>query len=146
MDEGSYKVDEVSYDLKSSIQYLEEHTTFYPPDSELAGWNNHAMDLNSDHVVQISAQEITTLQGTRYLADLLASSPAETRKIGVLNFASAKNPGGGFLKGAQAQVSVRNQRNRYRLLFNLLGRVSGPFVDSLPRSHDECGAKVLHST
>ncbi|QDT42173.1 hypothetical protein Pan241w_22540 [Gimesia alba] len=40
----------------------------------------------------------TTLEGSRALA-----AAEETGRIGVLNFASAKNPGGGFLGGSQAQ-------------------------------------------
>lgn len=46
---------------------------------------------------QFAVRNETTLTG----AEKLSSEPFQ--KIGVLNFASAKNPGGGFLKGAQAQ-------------------------------------------
>ncbi|MFO8003066.1 TIGR02452 family protein [Thioalkalivibrio sp.] len=40
----------------------------------------------------------TTLAGARRLA-----GREDTGRVGVLNFASAKNPGGGFLQGSQAQ-------------------------------------------
>ena len=52
--------------------------------------------------------EYSTLVGARkvYLALPRNTDPSINKKIGVLNFASAKRPGGGFIIGCQAQVRL----------------------------------------
>lgn len=50
------------------------------------------------HVTEISVSNETTLEAARRLA-----GDVEQGAVFVLNFASAKNPGGGFLGGSQAQ-------------------------------------------
>lgn len=47
---------------------------------------------------EFAVKNETTLMGAEFMAQT-----QQFEKIGVLNFASAKNPGGGFLNGAQAQ-------------------------------------------
>ena len=110
IEHGSYEVDGISYDLKEKIELLKANTTYYPVDSDLSEWSTIPQTLG-DSEVQITVCECSTLTGAREMKKCLQSpSPKESpeansaRKIGVLSFGSAKNPGGGFINGAQAQV------------------------------------------
>jgi uncharacterized protein (TIGR02452 family) len=85
-------------DLRSALADCLNGTQCYDPDSLR---NTREQVLKQP--VRFSETDFdvineTTLQG----AARLAAKPAE-RRIAVLNFASAKNPGGGFLGGAHAQ-------------------------------------------
>ena len=115
IEDGSYEVDGISYDLKEKIDLLKTNTTYYAADSDLSEWSTIPQTMvDSKSRVHITVCECSTLTGTRKINESL-QSPTESpeadnasvqKKVGVLSFGSAKNPGGGFIKGAQAQVQA----------------------------------------
>ncbi|OJT13805.1 hypothetical protein TRAPUB_9652 [Trametes pubescens] len=106
INDGHYTLDGTMYDLRVPVAVSKQHTQYYAPDSLLSTWQNSPPPTrpNSDST-NFSVLEVSTLEGVRLLHDALRPDTpnAPAHKIGVLNFASAKKPGGGFLSGAQAQ-------------------------------------------
>ncbi|KAF9460725.1 hypothetical protein BDZ94DRAFT_1265360 [Collybia nuda] len=99
--ETGFDLNGIYYNLASKTTESKRRTRYFAPDSLLSTWSispTPTFPASSIHT-EFSILEISTLDGARYLAnDILDGG-----KIGVLNFASAKKPGGGFLNGAQAQ-------------------------------------------
>jgi uncharacterized protein (TIGR02452 family) len=111
LEEGQYHSSkgtliDVANDLKKCLS----HTTYF--DSETLVQIRDKI-LKQDKIYPTTEFEVkneTTLTGTERLSKLNGI-------IGVLNFASAKNPGGGFLTGAQAQEeSLARSSGLYRSL------------------------------
>lgn len=73
------------------------NTRYYEP-VELDNIRERVLSQSGMIQTTFAVTNETTLQGC---ATLVASG--EYQRIGVLNFASARNPGGGFLRGARAQ-------------------------------------------
>lgn len=80
--------------LKSCVTY----TQYYTPE-QLTQLTQHLLSQPRKFPeTTFSVVNETTLEGAKRLSQI-----PEIERIGVLNFASARNPGGGFLKGSQAQ-------------------------------------------
>jgi len=106
LEKGSYRANDVDYDLSKAVKEMNENTFCFAADSELSKWHSAAPTFDEDKArpeVKITVTECSTLVGARALKETLVSEEEEGARIGVLNFASAKNPGGGFMTGAQAQ-------------------------------------------
>ena len=100
---GSYNIEGRTFDLTRCIEEMKNATLFFPENSDLSEWRTQALSNEPDRrAVDITVTERSTLSGARALKRELNGN--STERIGVLSFASAKNPGGGFLTGAQAQV------------------------------------------
>jgi uncharacterized protein (TIGR02452 family) len=76
--------------LGKLLRQAKDGTCSYPPEARVR------VPAFPDRPTRIAVMNATTLDAARELAE-------EGHRVAALNFASAKNPGGGFLSGARAQ-------------------------------------------
>ncbi len=95
LDRGSYVVDGMTVSLSDALDAMRSGTVLYTP-ADLEALVD-SMEPKQQGNTRISVCNCTTFAAARSLFDEGFSNPL------CLNFASAKNPGGGFLSGAQAQ-------------------------------------------
>ncbi|KAK0486277.1 hypothetical protein IW261DRAFT_1454695 [Armillaria novae-zelandiae] len=95
---GHFDLHGAKHDLATAEERSCRSTKYYAPNSLLSTWSQ-TPGPSLVAKTHITISEISTLEGLRNLA----TSNSHGGKIAVLNFASAKNPGGGFLSGARAQ-------------------------------------------
>ncbi|KAJ7287088.1 hypothetical protein C8J57DRAFT_1282761 [Mycena rebaudengoi] len=116
-------VERGGFDLNGETHTVEDlskshsATDHYPPDNPLSGWAADSRPPDAiSHQTELVLCQNSTLEGVQYCISL-------GRKIGVLNFASARRPGGGFLGGARAQEeSIARSSNLYSSLMTPQGQ------------------------
>lgn len=97
LQDGSYTVNFEPVNIQRVLEYAVGNTVFHPSSETLS-----LPEPAGTFSVQIEVTRETTLEAGRRLHSELGSEAASSA-LCVLNFASAKNPGGGFQKGSQAQ-------------------------------------------
>jgi uncharacterized protein (TIGR02452 family) len=92
--------------LGKLLRQAKDGTCSYPPEADLR------VPAFPDRSTRIEVVNASTLDAARGLAD-------KGHRVAALNFASAKNPGGGFLNGAQAQEeSLARASGLYAMLLD----------------------------
>jgi len=130
---GGYRLTKSSHSLHT--KQVQQDTTFHPPHT-LSEWSLQTYQSAHSQLASISILEISTLSCARLLSSIIRNNACIDTRIGVLNFASAVKPGGGFQNGAQAQEeSIARSSNLFPALKTETAQNFYEIHNSEPRNH-----------
>jgi uncharacterized protein (TIGR02452 family) len=102
--EGGYSHHGIDKDLTEAVKEAKSKTVYYSPSSYIKRWASSTQP-NPTHLspTHISILHITALDAAQRLNNTYKSNPFDGGKIGILNFASPRKPGGNFKNGSDSQ-------------------------------------------
>ena len=106
LERGYYEFLRDRIDIRAAMKESDRSTKFYGSHSLVSKWATSTPPKHSNRPspTQSSILQITTIDAARLIHTVYHNNPQESGNIiGVLNFASATKPGGGFKSGAEAQ-------------------------------------------
>ena len=107
VERGTYHVGGLQVDIYQAIQDCLDSTRYYPPEDLAAVRRQSLARSDGQRATRFEVVNETTIAG---MARVVAAG-AQTGSVAALNFASARNPGGGFLNGALAQEETLASRS-----------------------------------
>ena len=119
----------ITHDIAAAVDLSNQRTVFYPHYSlDLAEWPE-AHPATVFPSTQVEFTRSSTLNVARNLAMTRSQDPLNSTDIGVLSFASAKRPGGGYLHGSS------EQEDTIARLSSLVASLASPAAKDFYKEH-----------
>ena len=102
--EGGYSYHGIGQDLAEAVKETKSKTVYYSPSSYIKRWASSTQPIPThSSPTHIAILNITALDAARRLNKIYKRNPFDSGKIGILNFASPRKPGGNFKNGSESQ-------------------------------------------
>ena len=119
----------IPHHIAVAVALSNQHTVFYPHYSPVLAHWSETHPHTPLPTTQIEFTRSSTLNVARNLSTIRSQDPLKSTDIGVLSFASAKRPGGGYLHGSS------EQEDTIARLSSLVASLASPAAQDFYKEH-----------